>query len=163
MKKWKIFRWILLILFIGWVWSSYNFLTFPKKQYARSAALAPYDVIIVPGFPYPDTSGKHIIQARILWARYLLEKGITKNVIFSGGAVYTPYFEGVAMKIIADSMGFPPEHTFAETRAEHSTENVWYGMRLAKKMGFKKIALATDPFQAWLMRRFIAGVWRTCR
>ena len=59
------------------------------------------------------------------------------------------------MKVMADSLGIPPENTFSETKAEHSTENAYYGYRMAKELGFKKIALATDPFQSGMLRSFI--------
>jgi hypothetical protein len=81
--------------------------------------------------------------------------GIAKNIIFSGAAVSTPYYEGKAMKIVADSLGVPAAHTFSEIKAEHSTENAWYGMKMAKKMGFKRVALAADPFQVKMLRKFL--------
>jgi hypothetical protein len=59
------------------------------------------------------------------------------------------------MKTYADSMGVPANHTFAETKAEHSTENVWNSMRMARRMGFNKIALATDPFQTKMIGGFL--------
>ena len=56
---------------------------------------------------------------------------------------------------MADSLGIPPEHTFYEATAEHSTENVYFSWKMAKEKGFEKIALATDPYQAAMLRRFI--------
>jgi hypothetical protein len=44
---------------------------------------------------------------------------------------------------------------FSETRAEHSTENAYYGMKMAQKMGFKRIALASDPFQTKSLRKML--------
>ncbi len=118
--------------------------------------MAPFDAIIVPGSPYNDSSSlRQVMIARIHWAKYLYDKGIAKNIIFSGSAVYTPYFEGLAMKLVADSMGIPKEHTFAETKAQHSTENLWYSAKMAKELGFKKVALATDHIQTKLLKRFI--------
>ncbi len=117
---------------------------------------APYDVIIVPGLPYDDSSSLNIVlTARMLWSKKLYDAGATKNIIYSGAAVSTPYQEGTIMKTIADSMGIPAEHTFAENKAEHSTENVWYSYLLAKKLGFNKIALATDPFQTKMLKNFL--------
>jgi uncharacterized SAM-binding protein YcdF (DUF218 family) len=114
-----------------------------------------FDVIIVPGIPYDPTTSSAIMKMRILWAKYLFDNGITRNIIFSGSAVYSPYIEGVAMKIIADSLGIPSDHTFFEVKAEHSTENVYYSWKMAKDMGFERIALATDPFQSFALRGFI--------
>jgi hypothetical protein len=116
---------------------------------------APYDVIIVPGVPYDAARVNQIYKARMLWAKWLYDRKIAKNIIFSGSAVHTPYIEAETMKIMADSMGIPTEHTFAERRAQHSTENVDYGIQMARALGFKKIAVATDPFQSHFIRRFI--------
>ncbi len=129
---------------------------FALKAYEKAKVHAPYDAVIVPGLPYDDSSNLNIIlSARMLWSKKLFDDGITKNIIYSGAAVATPYIEGIAMKTIADSMGIPPSHTFAETLAEHSTENIWYSYLLAKKLGFKNIALATDPFQTKMLKRFL--------
>ena len=115
----------------------------------------PYDVIIVPGVPYQEPSLKSVLKSRILWAKYLFEKGVTKNIIFSGASVYTPYIESKVMKIYADSLGIPSENTFAEEEAEHSTENIFYSVQMARDLGFKRIALATDHFQAIFLKGYI--------
>lgn len=129
---------------------------FARKYFTIATKETPYDVIIVPGVPYIDSTNSGLIfTARILWSKYLYDRGITKNIIYSGSAVSTPYYEGRAMKIIADSLGIPSAHTFAEIKAEHSTENIWYGMKMAKKMGFKRIAVATDPFQTKMLLSFM--------
>jgi hypothetical protein len=115
----------------------------------------PFDVIVVPGFPYDPKDVSSILDLRIRWARYLFNEGLTENVIFSGSAVYTPYYEGIAMKLIADSMGLPAHHTFSEIQAEHSIENVYYSVKMAQRMGFKRIAVATDPFQSRMLKPLI--------
>jgi hypothetical protein len=114
-----------------------------------------YDVIIVPGIPYDPDSESTIMKLRIAWAKYLYDNGYTKNIIFSGSSVYSPFIEGMAMKVIADSLGIPSDRTFAEVRAEHSTENVYYALKMAREMGFNTVALATDPFQSLALRGFI--------
>ncbi|GIV33796.1 MAG: hypothetical protein KatS3mg031_1331 [Chitinophagales bacterium] len=126
-------------------------------QFEKAKKLAPYEVIIVPGFPYDDLDGKEkmniVHRIRILWAYYLYQERLTQNIIFSGGAVYTPYTEAGIMAQYAYSLGIPPENIFQETRAEHSTENLFYGYALARNLGFEKIAIATDPFQTQLIKR----------
>jgi uncharacterized SAM-binding protein YcdF (DUF218 family) len=131
-----------------------SFSRYAKKSYEKAAAEKPYDVIIVPGVPYEKENTTSIMKMRIFWAKQLYDSGFTKNIIFSGSAVYSPYVEGIAMKIIADTLGIPKDHTFSETTAEHSTENIYYSWKMAKRMGFQKIALATDPFQSRLLRGF---------
>lgn len=114
-----------------------------------------YDVIIVPGVPYQDPSMKIVLKARILWAKYLYDMKIAENIIFSGSSVYTPYVESKVMGIYADSLGVPPSHIFCETLAEHSTENIYYSVLMARQHGFKNIAVATDQYQAVILNRFI--------
>jgi len=132
-----------------------TFSRYARKSYAEAKRDKPYDVIIVPGIPYIPDDPSSILTMRIFWAKQLYDSGLTKNIIFSGSAVYSPYVEGIAMKVMADSLGIPPAHTFSETTAEHSTENAYYGWKMARSMGFKKMARATDPFQSGTLRSFI--------
>jgi hypothetical protein len=125
-----------------------------KRSYAKVERGEPLDVIIVPGLPYDTADMPSLMKMRLYWSKLLYDSGIAKNIIFSGSSVYTPYKEGVAMKIMADSIGIPAYHTFSETTAEHSTENLYYSWKMAKEMGFKKIGLATDPFQMLLLKRY---------
>jgi hypothetical protein len=95
------------------------------------------------------------MKARVIWAWVLYKNGITKNVIFSGAAVYSPYKESVVMGIYAEQLGIPRERIFFEDKARHSTENVYYSYLEAKKHGFKSLALATDPFQSFMLKGFL--------
>jgi len=113
---------------------------------------APYDAIIVPGVPYNDEYWTKILMSRIYWANYLYKSGITKNIIYSGSAVYTPYVEAEIMAMYGKALGIPPENIYTETQAEHSVENIYYSYQIAQKLGFKKVALATDPFQSRMMK-----------
>lgn len=126
-----------------------------SKTTHASLTQAPFDAIIVPGVPYDGSHWSETMMARVKWSKYLYDKGYAKNIIYSGSAVYSPYVEAEIMALYAQSMGIPDEHIFTETRAEHSTENVYYSYRLAKEHGFTHLALATDPFQAKSMRKFI--------
>ena len=124
-----------------------------KKMYAK-AAMNTYDIIIVPGVPLEDSIWSRTMKGRVYWSKFLFEKGIAKNIMYSGSAVYTPYYEGEIMAMYAEALGIPKEHIFSETRAEHSTENLYYSYYKAKKLGFKTIALATDPFQSKQLKSF---------
>lgn len=114
----------------------------------------PYDAIIVPGVPYTTEGWSNIMKARVYWSLYLVKKGIARNVIYSGSAVYTPYVEARIMAEYAKALGIPEELIHLETEAEHSTENLFYGLKLSEKLGFKQVAVATDPFQTALLRSF---------
>ncbi len=113
-----------------------------------------YDVIIVPGIPLENNQWNRIMRGRIYWAKYLYDQGIAKNIIFSGNAVYTPYYEGKVMSLYAIKIGIPKEHVYYETQAEHSVENIFYSYRKARSLGFNTIAIASDPFQTKTLRRF---------
>ena len=114
----------------------------------------PVDVAIIPGFPFKNGQWDTLVKSRILWSLYLYKKGIVKNIIYSGNAVYTPYVEGKSMALYAYALGIDPAHVYVDSLAEHSTENLYYGYKLAKQLGFKKIAVATDPFQCYMLYKF---------
>ena len=154
----KLLKWFITVhLFLGLclLLTHCSFTRFADKSYARAQEEKPYDVIIVPGVPYNKSATTSVMTVRLYWAKHLYDSGFTKNIIFSGGPVYTHFVEGIAMKVMADSLGIPADHTFYETTAEHSTENVYFSWKMAKEKGFEKIALATDPYQAAMLRRFI--------
>jgi uncharacterized SAM-binding protein YcdF (DUF218 family) len=96
-----------------------------------------------------------LYKARVLWAKHLYDSGYTKNIIFSGSAVYTPYIESRTMKLFAIALGLPEANLFTEEKAEHSSENVYYSWKLAHELGFKKIALATDQYQSGMLQGVI--------
>jgi hypothetical protein len=78
----------------------------------------------------------------------------SQRILCSRFGSYTPYYEGIIMQLYAIAIGIPGEHIFNETRAEHSTENIYYSYIKCKELGFDKIALASDPFQTKSLRRF---------
>jgi len=113
-----------------------------------------YDMLIVPGVPLENGKWSRMMKARICWSKYLYEKGIVKNIMYSGSSVYTPYYEGKVMALYAEALGIPKEHIFYETKAEHSTENIYYSYKKAKQLGFITIALASDRFQTKAYEKF---------
>ena len=154
----KILKWFLYFhVFVGMalILTHCSFTNYAEKSYEQAKKEKPFDVIIVPGVPYDKANTTSVMTLRLYWAKHLYDSGFTKHIIFSGSSVYTHFVEGIAMKIMADSLGIPSHQTFFETKAEHSTENVYYSWKLAKEKGFEKIAVATDPYQAALLRRFL--------
>lgn len=113
-----------------------------------------FDVIVVPGVPFENGKWSRTMKARVYWSKYLYDRGIARNVMFSGSAVYSPYFEAEIMSLYAQAIGIPRAHIYTETKAEHSTENIYYSYHKARQLGFHTIALASDPFQTKLLRRF---------
>jgi uncharacterized SAM-binding protein YcdF (DUF218 family) len=114
-----------------------------------------FDIIVVPGNPFENGQWDRIMKGRVYWAKYLYDKGIAKNIMFSGAAVYSPYYEAKIMALYAEALGIPKEHIYTEIKAEHTTENIYYSYKLAKKLGFNSVAMASDPFQTKLLRRYI--------
>lgn len=133
--------------------------SFSRKSAARlykdAESAAPYDAIIVPGVPFKNNSWDKIMKGRIYWAKFLYDKGIAKNIIFSGSSVYTPYYEAEIMRLYAIELGIPSGNIFTEKKAEHSTENAYYSYKYGKKSGFNRMALASDPFQSKMLKKFI--------
>jgi len=120
-----------------------------KKSRAKA-----YDMVIVPGVPLENGKWGRMMKARVCWSKYLYDQGIAKNVMYSGSSVYTPYYEGQVMALYAEAIGIPKDHIFFETRAEHSTENIYYSYKKSKQLGFARIALASDRFQTKTYERF---------
>ena len=137
-----------------WLIASCSFSDKTTKRYLNKALTKTYDVIVVPGIPFRETGWDSIMRGRVYWSKWLFDKGIAKNIMYSGSSVYTPYYEGEIMALYAIAIGIPKEHVFTETKAEHSVENLYYSWLKSKKLGFNSIALATDPFQAKQLKSF---------
>lgn len=127
-----------------------------RKTYTRAEQqhLIPFDALIVPGIPYYKGGWDPTMKTRVLWSWILYKNGYVRNIIYSGGAVYTRYYEAHIMGLYGQALGIPKEHIFYDTLARHSTENIYYSYLLAKKRGFKSIAVGTDPGQSRLLRGF---------
>lgn len=145
-------RLLLLLLLI-----SYSASAAPRKSdeaLQKARALLPFDAVIVPGVPFDGNSWDSVMKARVLWSYVLYKNGYVRNIIYSGGAVYTPWYEARIMGLYAQALGIPARHIFYDTSARHSTENIYYSYLIARKHGFKTIALATDPFQSFMLHGF---------
>ena len=94
------------------------------RHYLKKAATESYEMIAVPGVPFTETGWDSTMKARIYWSKYLYDKGIAKNIMYSGSSVYSAYYEGKIMAMYAIAIGIPAEHIYSETKAEHSTENL---------------------------------------
>lgn len=127
---------------------------FTHANYQRAKQRGPYDAVIVPGFPFHPEAKKlnTIYKIRLYWAYHLYKTGMARNIIFSGGAVHTPFVEAEILAAYAKQLGIPEEHIHIEAKAEHSTENLFYGLEVARAKGYRKVALATDPFQNEMIR-----------
>lgn len=157
--KTKIISGFLLLSFAGLLYAHlhfcYNTYYIPGSSFQKATKNPPLDAIIVPGIPCDGGKWGFVMKWRMHWAVYLYKMGIAKNLIFSGSAVYTAYTESLIMALYAEKMGIPKEHIFVENKAEHTTENLYYGYQLAKSKGFNRIGFATDPFQSLKIEPYI--------
>ena len=119
------------------------------------------DAIIVPGLAFKSRDWPTLMKRRVIWSWILYKNGITKHVIYSGGAVYTPHIEAYVMGLYAQKLGIPRKDIFYDTAAQHSTENVYYSYLIAKKQNFKSIALTTDRYQTGFLKRFLTRTFRS--
>jgi len=131
-----------------------KFYSDPEKCFLHAQRVKPYDVIIVPGYPFIPGVHNPILEQRIAWAVYLYKHGYTDHIIFSGGAVHSPYIEAEVMRLYAIQAGVKPEDIKVEAKAEHTTENIYYSFLMAEKNGFKKKAFASQPNQTSSMIHF---------
>lgn len=153
-KKKKYFILLLTVLGSVVLLQACSFSAKTTQRYLNKANTESYEMIAVPGVPFTEAGWDSTMKARVYWSKYLYDKGIAKNIMYSGSSVSSPYYEGDIMAMYAIAIGIPKEHVYTETKAEHSTENLYYVYLKAKKMGYSHIALATDPFQAKQLRRF---------
>jgi len=113
----------------------------------------PYDAIIVPGYPFrPNGKMNPMYKIRLYWAYHLYKEGKTKNIIVSGSAVHTPYVEAKVYALYLIELGIDPDDIIIEDRAEHSLENVFYSMEIAKAHGFNKVAVVSDKAQTFMIK-----------
>ena len=147
---------IVLLISLGVAFNScFLFNASPKKMRRLALKAHPnFDVAIVPGIQFVEPAWDRTMQLRLLWVKYLYDKGTVKYIITSGSSVYTPYVEAKIMAEYLVAMGVPRDKIILEDRAQHSTENLWYGYKLAKKRGFSSIVFCSDPFQSKLLYRF---------
>lgn len=142
-------------LFYGAVYSYYQFFYLPKQSFLRVIHDEPFDAVIIPGIPYDGESWSPVMKWRVHWSALLYHNGLSKNIIYSGGAVYTPFTEAKIMALYGEKLGIDSNHIYIETKAEHTTENLYYSYQLALSKGFRKIGFATDPFQSQRIVPFI--------
>ncbi len=147
---------MLVVAVVVFCWSKYQFRYVPKQILAQTLTVQPYDAIIVPGIPFNNGRWGWLMRMRVYWAKYLFDEGIARNIIFSGSAVHSPYVEAEIMALYALQLGIPAENIFKEDQALHSTENVDYSCIVANSQYFRRLAVATDPFQSLLLKSYIA-------
>lgn len=124
-------------------------------MYQRNIVNQPFDAIIVPGIPFDGQQWDDVMKLRVLWAVHLYKAGITEHIIFSGSAVYSHFVESEIMKQYAIALGVDSNDILIETKAEHSSENVYYSFVMAREHAWTNVAVATDLVQVKMIRKFV--------
>ena len=152
MKKQPLLFFLTLVLFTS---GCYSVAKVRATKYSIAQEKKPYDLLIVPGYPFvPEEGWTETIKSRLLWSVYLMKNGFAKKVMYSGSANYTPYQEGPLMALAAEKLGIPKEDILIEDKAEHTSENVYYGNLIAQEKGWTKIAVSTDIMQSLRLKEF---------
>src|SRR5262245_51352872 len=111
----------------------------------RGAPARPFDVVVIPGCPTEDDGTPSRCQlARALWGAELW----TRAFITSGAAVHTPWVEAETIAALMAAAGVPADRIFVETNALHTDENMFYSLHLARRLGFARVAVASNRAHA---------------
>jgi uncharacterized SAM-binding protein YcdF (DUF218 family) len=145
---------ILIMISLSFFLYSCSYSSKAAEKLLDKAKTTSYDIIVVPGVPFNTPQWDKVMRGRVYWSKYLYDQGIAKNIMYSGSSVYSPYYEGEIMAMYAEAIGIPKEHIFTESKAEHSTENIYYSYKKARKLGFVSVALASDHFQTKSLKKF---------
>jgi hypothetical protein len=84
----------------------------------------------------------------VIWASLLYQEGRAQHFVTSGNAVYNRYPEALALKSGMVALGIPAELIVTETQALHTDQNMGFSLRIAERLGFERMAVASDRNQA---------------
>jgi len=105
----------------------------------------PFDALIVPGCPCrEDGSLSPCQRSRAVWAAILWERGWVRNVIVSGSDVYSPHVEAEALAAGMAALGVPGERIYLEPNALHTDENMYDSLQIARALGLRTVAVASQ-------------------
>jgi hypothetical protein len=109
----------------------------------------PFQAVIVPGCPSKKDGSLSACQARrAIWAAIQWERGHAEHFITSGAAVHSPFVEAEALAAAMTALGVPAERIYVEKDALHTDENVYNALQIARRLGFSRLAIASDRGQA---------------
>ncbi len=120
---------------------------------AETYRVEPFDALLVPGCPTNADGTLSVCQwRRTVWAAALYHEGSVRYLVPSGAAVRTPYTEAVAMAAGLRALGVPDERILLETQALHTDHNAGYAIHLFRRLGFERVGVASDRFQATMVQ-----------
>jgi hypothetical protein len=120
----------------------------------RPTATTRFDAVIIPGCPSEDDGSLSPCQrSRAAWAAILWQRGLAGAFITSGAAVHSRYVEADAIAAGMTALGVPADRIFIEPNALHTDENMYYSLRIARALGFHRLAVASQKgHAAWSCR-----------
>jgi hypothetical protein len=106
---------------------------------------APHDVIILLGCPNnADGTPATCQTTRADDAVKFMQAGYGDQFITSGAAVHNQYVEADTLKQLLIDRGVPATSIVAETRAQHTDENIYYSTRIMESRGWTNAIVISD-------------------
>lgn len=138
-------RGVVLLLLLGGCAAHYE---------VKPTAATRFDAVIVPGCPSEDDGSLSPCQmSRAVWAAILWQRGLAGAFITSGAAVHSPYVEADALATAMAALGVPADRIWIEPNALHTDENMYYSLQIARALGFRTLAVASQKgHAAWSCR-----------
>jgi hypothetical protein len=145
----RFFAWAFITLSMSLLATFLHYQSAAQRLEVRSPPSAPFDAIIVPGCPSAQDGTLSPCQARrAMWATILWERGYARHFITSGAAVQSPYVEAEALAAAMSALGVPGERIYLEPEALHTEENIYNALQIARRMGWARLAVASDRGQS---------------
>ena len=92
-------------------------------------------------------------MSRAAWAAILWQRGLAGAFITSGAAVHSRFVEADAIAAGMVALGVPAERIWLERDALHTDENMYFSLRIARALGFRTVAVASQKgHAAWSCR-----------
>jgi hypothetical protein len=121
----------------------------PRDVALRQPSNGPLDAVIIPGCPArADGRLSRCLLRRATWGAVLWARGVTRSFIVSGAATYNRYVEAEGLAAALVELGVPSSAIWMEQDARHTDENMYYALDIARRLGARRLAVASDAGQA---------------
>lgn len=105
------------------------------------------DCVIVCGYPTnADGSLSPILESRIAMGVKLIQSGLARYLLVSGGAVHNAYSEAQAMYQWAIAQGVPKSQILIEDQAISTYHNMYYAAQMMKAHGLSTCYVVTNSW-----------------
>jgi len=123
----------------------------------------PLDVVIIPGCPNEaDGHASPCQLERAHYAALLWQRGMVKRFITSGNAVHTPWVEADTLAQLMAALGVPADRILLERHALHTDENMYYSVRIARRLGARTVGVSSQPGHAHAGCAFLTAWGQPC-